>query len=72
MKIKIERWRRQQGLASIVVLILLLLMSALIVSNSRALAQLRREILLTEQKQLKKFATPAPVAEPKTSTPTQR
>ena len=49
---------RERGSAVLIVIVLLGLMTLLLVSNSRALNQLKTSLRLIEQKQLKQSAAP--------------
>lgn len=54
-----SRHRKQNGSAVLIVIILLGVMLAVIASNTANLNQLKRELNLIEQKQLKRQAAPA-------------
>jgi hypothetical protein len=53
--------RRRGFAASVIVLALMAVMAALLLSTTRSVAALDRELRLVEQRQLQKYALPSPV-----------
>jgi len=55
MKTRCPSRRRERGMATLAVLMVLVVMVAFALAQSQALVQLKREMKLIEQRQLKKY-----------------